>query len=247
MYTLKNFVFLTTCLFIVISCNNDDSINKSLTLAEYLVTKTNLAEEVIACAASSKDEETVFVYFYPEINTSKYKLYLLPNSEHPKTDFSSYQLHSENSNIAVANTIRAFELDSSQKEVWAIVSFEKNDEIHYSNPINLKHKTSPTIYNNEITVDTSTLEFSWTNTLGADNTENAIFFEILKEENNDLISGTYTYENQYTYLDDSNVVLTITPNNTQQLITNNNYGFAVMGVSEDNWVNFIAEKSFIKN
>ncbi|MGY6648799.1 hypothetical protein [Wenyingzhuangia sp. IMCC45574] len=240
---LQTLIILT----FVLSCNNNDDSPSSNNFSDYLKTKQSQPEEVIACAASSKDEKSIFVYFFPETNTSNYRLYLLPTATHQKDEFDFYQLQPEISTIKVANTIRGFELSSSQEEVWAIVSFEKDNEIHYSNPINLKHKTSPTIYNNQILVDTATLAFSWTNTLGADNTENAIYFEILMEDNSDLISGTYTYENRYTYLDNSNVVLNITQNNTQQLSLNTNYGFAVMGVSEDNWVNFIAEKNFKTN
>lgn len=241
---IKNIFLMMIAIFITTSCTNDESINDNTILADYLATKSNTPDDVIACAASSKDEETLFVYFFPETNTTNFRLYLLPDSTHLKTDFKSYELQSESSVIAVANTIRAFELENTQEEVWAIVSFEKENQISYSNPINLKHKKSSTIYNSEITIDTSVLAFVWSNTLGVDNTENAIYFEIISDENNDLISGTYTYENQYTYLDNSNVVLTITPNNTQELNSDIYYGFAVMGVSKDNWVNFIAEKRF---
>lgn len=236
-------LFLTLILF---ACKNDDTISDTSIFSEYLKTKKSIAEEVIACAASSKNKEQILVYFFPETNTSSYKLYLLTNLEHPKTDFKHYALQAQTSKITVANTLRSFQVDAITSETWAIVSFEKNNEIHYSNPINLKHQKSPTIYHSNITItiDTDKLHFTWPNMPGNDTTENAIFFEIVTTENNQLISGTYTTENNYTYLDNSNVVLTITPNNTQKLNSNTNYGFAVMGVSEDNWVNFIAEKDF---
>lgn len=241
---VKTILTLFITLSLVTSCSSDEEMITSIILSDYLETKNSIPDDVIACAASSKNKETIFVYFFPETNTSEYRLYLLPNSEIKKTEFDKYELQSKDSEIAVANTIRAFELENSQEEVWAIVSFEKENEIHYSNPINLKHKTSATIYDSDVMVDTSDIEFTWKNTLGVDETENAIYFEIINDENNDLISGTYTYENNYTYLDNSNVVLTITPENMQQLETNTNYSFIVMGVSEDNWVNFISDVNF---
>jgi len=65
---------------------------------------------------------------------------------------------------------------------------------------------------------------------------------------NNLISGTYTIEKTFTFYDLSNVVFNITdPNSNPTLEANQTYKFILMGVSEDNWINFFLEKEFITN
>ena len=54
-----------------------------------------------------------------------------------------------------------------------------------------------------------------------------------------LISGTYTYEPNFTFYDLSNVVLNITDTSSVPLLKENStYTFTLMGVSEDNWGKF---------
>lgn len=223
-----------------VGCSNDEIANEHL--AQYLQSKNSKAESVIACAANNNND--LHIFFFPRFQTSNYRLYV-SNQPTNKTNFSKYKRIELNSEIAIANTIRAFKLNTlHQVETWAIVTFEENNTINYSNPIRLKHNTSPTIYNASVDINTDLLQFSWTNTLGKDNTPNAIFFRVLEDANQNLIAGTYSLENTYTYLDTTNEVLTITPNNVKQLEKNTLYQFSVMGVSKDNWVNFISQKTF---
>lgn len=225
------------------SCNNDDPTPTNL--KSYLNSKSNKIDDVIACAASSEDEKQTLVYFYPRPNTSNFRLYLANSSEILKTDTENYTLQNIEDKSAIGNTLRVFTINSEQQQVWAIVSFEENNQISYSNPINLKHISSPTIYNDDIIITKNeNPSFEWENILGKDNTTNAIFFEVINNNQNQLISGTYTLEPKYEYLNNQNVVLIITPENTTKLNPSEDYEFLVLGVSEDNWVNFISTTSF---
>ncbi|MFK7748504.1 MAG: hypothetical protein AB8B65_08945, partial [Kordia sp.] len=85
-------------------------------------------------------------------------------------------------------------------------------------------------------------KFTWEDNANGDN---AIYFQIVSTPNNGLLSGTYTFENQFQYYNISNVVLNITPENPLDLTINNSYKFTLMDVSEDNWVNTVIQDIFV--
>jgi len=75
--------------------------------------------------------------------------------------------------------------------------------------------------------------------------ENIIYFHIISDLDDNLISGTYTIEKNFTFYDLSNVVFNITDTTfVPTLEPNQDYKFTLMGVSEDNWVNLFAQKEF---
>jgi len=239
---IKNICLGIVLVFMFNSCSKEVGLSGFL-LSDYLEFNS-IADDVIACAASDVKKQKIEVYFFPEINTTDYRLYLLDDQGIDKMDFSNYEYQFVDSNISIGNKLRSFKLDATQKETWAIVTFTQENKISYSTPINLKHKTSPTLYENHVEVDREILSFTWGDLVGADGVKNAIFFEVINDDENNLISGTYTLDNSYIYLDHANVVLTITPNNNQKLDKYKTYEFIVMGVGKDNWVNFISNKTF---
>ena len=108
----------------------------------------------------------------------------------------------------------------------------------------IKKSSQPSQWTDEVLInqqESGMPIFSW-DVLSEEN--NAIFFEVLATENLDLISGTYTYNNQFQYYKLDNVVLNITPDTPPNLISGNNYIFTVMDVSLDNWVNQVIMTPF---
>jgi hypothetical protein len=76
------------------------------------------------------------------------------------------------------------------------------------------------------------------------NSKDAIYFQVVSDDSDDLLSGTYTFETQFKYYDLDNVVLNVTRETPPDLIPDQTYGFTLMGVSENNWVNTFAQISF---
>ena len=75
--------------------------------------------------------------------------------------------------------------------------------------------------------------------------QNQIYFQIVLDENDNLISGTYTFDLQFQFYDLSNVVLNISPTSpTPSLLNQEQYSFVMLGVSIDSWVNLIVEGDF---
>ena len=132
-----------------------------------------------------------------------------------------------------------------KRESWSVVTYEANGILYISNPIKLKHQTKPTEWNSEVIIDkTSTAmpNFIWED---GQVKENAIYFQVLRNAANDLLSGTYTYDKFFQFYKLDNVVLNITREAPEGLELNKEYGFTMMGVSEDNWVNLVIQKNFV--
>jgi len=129
------------------------------------------------------------------------------------------------------------------------VDDDKNDYSQYSQ-INvpeeeLKHLTQNTVFTDAISIDQGVSGmplFNWPNLA----TEaDAIYFQVITDETNELLSGTYTFETQFQYYLLDNVVLNITEETPPDLIINESYSITLMGVSEDNWVNVFGQTGFI--
>lgn len=85
--------------------------------------------------------------------------------------------------------------------------------------------------------------FSWENDLVGDN---AIYFQIVSDINDTVLSATYTFESNFQYYNTSNVVLNVTEGIPPDFMVNEAYNFTLMDVSEDNWVNVLTlNESFI--
>ena len=114
--------------------------------------------------------------------------------------------------------------------------------------IRLKTNIKPTELNPNlvtITEDSVNPSFSWNDGIIK---ENVIYFQVISDSANNLISGTYTTEKDFTFYKVDNVVLNITDSSSiPRLEIGKKYTFTMMGVSEDNWVNLLIEKEFTVN
>lgn len=118
--------------------------------------------------------------------------------------------------------------------------------MHISNAIRLKFDDKPSEFAPSLVrIDQSnplSPLFSWSD---GRTPENEIYFQVIAEENDDLLSGTYTFEQQFQFYNLSNVVLNIRDlSPPPSLVPNRRYQFVLMGVSIDNWVNLIIQVPF---
>ena len=231
---------------ILVSCSSENTstlIDNSL--PNYIRNKTIETGAVIACAGNIiSDTNLLEIYFYPEDGSENYKLFQTNSSELDPNDFSSYEESISTDFPFFNGYLKKFE-ESSSVEKWFIVSFEMDGEIKLSNPIRAKQLNQSTFFTDAIDVNQDNSQmpiFSWDVNSEANN---AIFFQVLSTINDDLISGTYTFENQFQYYNTSNVVLNITNGTPPSLMIGEEYKFTVMDVSIDNWVNTIYTKTIL--
>ncbi|MCF7567680.1 hypothetical protein L3X37_04785 [Sabulilitoribacter arenilitoris] len=235
-YIFVSFLVFTSCL-------NDNDDNLGNTLDVYILNKSFEMGAVIACAASDEKTNDVLTFYYPEAGAINIRFYETQNAQVNKDDFSNYLLNDLYSEPLFNGYLGRFP-QSSPNEKWVIVTFELDGEIKISNPIRIKHLTKPTVWNDEVAIDQSQSgmpNFKWEHNAFGDN---AIYFQVVSDEQNNLLSGTYTYDNDFQYYDISNVVLNVTTDAPPELIIGNSYNFTLMDVSEDNWVNWVIQKTF---
>ena len=240
---MKKVVINLLILFFTISCSDSETAIFENSLSFYINNKTIEMGAVISCAASDITTNDVLIFYYPEHQVENIRFYETPNAEVDKTDYDSYKRVDLISEPFFNGYMGKFK-KSFAKENWVIITYELNGEIKLSNPIRIKHLTKPTVWTNDVNInqdETTMPEFIWTDNANGDN---AIYFQVISNTNNDLLSGTYTYENHFQYYDTSNVILNITKQTPPHLTVNTNYKFTLMDVSTDNWVNTIIQKTF---
>ncbi len=250
----KYFLYLLLASFLFFSCEKDNSAQLPNTLRSIIEEQPNLTpfNELVACAAGGQegfmDDEDfpLSMFFYPELNASDFKYYETESSDDNPNNLNLFLEKNVSHEPLFNGFLRRFILPKPTKDVWARVSFVANDTIWYCKPVRLKYFEKPTQYAPELCqVDlTNSMEpiFNWQDGTANDN---FIYFQVISDENNNALSGTYTNDLffQYYYLD--NVVFNVTrPGQVKPLQIGATYNFTLMGVSSDNWVNLIMDKSF---
>ncbi len=241
---IKRF-FCVFVLVISIGCTKEKAIVNPANLQEYLNINSGLiVDEVIACAASDEfDTSKSYIFYYPVPGATEIQYFETENIQADSNDFSNYT-KKELPKEGVFNGYLERFVKNSTQEVWAMVTYKTNGKIHKSNPIKLKHQTKPTEWTTNVSIDLTektSPKFSWND--GAVK-ENAIYFQVVTDQNNDLLSGTYTYDKWFQYYELGNVVLNVTRETPPDLILGNEYNFVMMGVSLDNWVNLVIINKF---
>lgn len=228
--------------FFLSSCSTD-ALNIEETLNDSLASKRVVRDNVIACAASNANDDLVSVFFYPRPGATNIQYYETEDATFDKDNFENYVPVVFPLTDVFNGFLKKFDV-STDNEKWVIVAFDEGGETHLSNPIRLKQNSKPTEFlNQNVSIDASSdmPNFSWEDGSYSDT---KIYFQVVSDDDNNLISGTYTFERMFQFYDLENVVLNITKSTPDMLQGSTDYNFTLMGVSEDNWVNLFSQKSF---
>lgn len=228
-----------------ISCTKEKVVLVPQNLQEYININSGLiADEVIACAASDEFDNTIsYLFYYPIAGATEIQYFETESTTVNEKDFSFYKRR-DLPKEGVFNGYLERYVRKDVNEVWSIVTYKTNGKLHKSNPIRLKHQTKPTEWTHHVAIDftqNTSPKFSWQDGIYK---ENAIYFQVISAINNDLLSGTYTYDKWFQYYLLDNVVLNVTTEKPQVLKVGSEYNFTLMGVSLDNWVNLVIVKRF---
>lgn len=236
---------------ILSSCSNDDErILNPQVLSDYLALNADRTpQELIACAGGRQgglletDNFPTSIFYYPIENATNIQ-YFEAIDVSDSLDFSKYQIKNLVSEPIFNGYLEKFS-DQFEGERMGIVTYQTPGNIHVSDPIRLKTNVKPTEVNTALgTVVENGISpsFSWQDGLID---ETVIYFQVVSNLDNNLISGTYTFEKNFQFYDLENVVLNISSETpTPNLQINSSYTFTLMGISEDNWVNLFFQKEF---
>jgi len=221
-----------------------ETANSVLLLSEYVAGEVVMIDNVIACASGSANPNEIIAYVYPRPEATDIRFFETTTVDDDKNDYSQYSQINVPEEDFFNGYLKSFTRQVDD-EKWIILSFRESGQIHLSNPIRLKHLTQNTVFTDAISIDQGVSGmplFNWPNLA----TEaDAIYFQVITDETNELLSGTYTFETQFQYYLLDNVVLNITEETPPDLIINESYSITLMGVSEDNWVNVFGQTGFI--
>lgn len=244
----------TVCVVLFLSgCKEDTETFPSGSLANY-VQQTGFIpiNDLIACAASDQNRvqgslsDSVSIFFLPTSETLEFRYFETENAELDPHDHSLYQEIALDHLPVFGGYLRRFTRQVTTEKKWCIVTYQRGDSLFYSNPILLKSPDLNTEFNSDLlTIDqkeTLRPQFSWQDGLVD---ENVIYFQVISDAEDNLISGTYTIEQSFQFYDLSNVVLNINDVTPPPTLTENEiYYFTLMAVSIDNWVNLIIRVPF---
>lgn len=228
---------------LILSCSTDAENILAPTLDSAIASKEVVVDNVIACAASNVDNDLISVFFYPRPGTTNFKYFETEDATFDKNDFENYIPVEFPIRDVFNGFLKKFEV-LAINEKWVIVAFDEGGKTHLSNPIRLKQDTKPTEYisqNVAVEASTNMPNFTWQEGRYKDT---KIYFHVVSDAVNNLLSGTYTFDRNYQYYNLDNVVLNVTRVTPPTLKSASPYNFTLMGVSEDNWVNLFSELPF---
>lgn len=246
---MKNLVLIIAGL-LLFSCSKEAALDENI-LADYIALHSNLEQaDLVACAGGRENGllgsaiEPTDVMFYPIKGATDFRYFEAENVA-DSSDFAKYFAKELNSEPLFNGYLWKFNNEPFSGERMGVVTYKTPGKLHVCTPIRQKTYNKPTEVNHaliEVFENGATPSFSWAD---GQIRENVIYFQVISRLDGELISGTYTYEKAFTFYDLSNVVFNITkPDTRPNLEANKTYKFTLMGVSEDNWVNFIAEQEF---
>ena len=221
-------------------------------LESYIADQENFTlkrDDIIACAAGNSiglpgSKTPTSIFFYPVSGATEFK-YFEAEQISDSCDFSKYAEKYLTDEPVFNGYLWKFNNTQFDGERMGIVSYKTGTTLHICTPIRLKTNVKPTEVNPDLLIvneNSTTPSFSWSDGLI---NENVIYFQVISDTLGNLISGTYTYQKEFTFYDLSNVVLNIKDTNPAPSITSNSqYKITLMAVSEDNWVNLLGEKLF---
>jgi hypothetical protein len=206
---------------------------------------------IIACAAGmpegfmGAEDYPVSTFFYPVTNAVNFKYYETLRDNIDPFNYSLYLPLDIADEYVFNGYLRRFPIVANKTNRWAIVTYEVNGEVRICDPVHIKVATQPTLWapNSISIIDNGTTpNFDWEENI---NHNNKIHFQVVSDTNDNLISGTYTYDSQWQFYDLSNVVLNITDSSSNPILMSNiDYQFTLMSVTQDNWVNIFGQKEF---
>jgi len=215
-------------------------------LEEYVALNLEKQRDTLLAFAGNANgnKNTTYIYFHPVEGAFNYRYYETENTTVDQTDFSNYKRRNLTDIPQFDGNFRRFSNISSD-EVWCLVTYVTAGKLHISEPIKTKNNTRQTEWSTEVDIDDSeTLKpkFTWADGSFA---ENETYFQVFTQSDDTFLSGTFTTEKTFQYYIDANVIFEIHTETPPSLVIDDTYEFYVFGLSGDNWINLVIQKSFI--
>ncbi|MFQ5741863.1 MAG: hypothetical protein ACE5JX_22945 [Acidobacteriota bacterium] len=223
----------------------------SLNLSLYIEAHADrrLKRDLIACAGGGHPgflgptNQPVSVFFYPQPGARDFRYFETDSIEEDPQDLGRFHPVTMKHVPLFGGFLRRFATPNREREVWVRMTYLAGRELHMSGPIRLRIRSQPTRFAPAIVQITGPHPlFVWNDEGFA---ESAIYFQVISDGKGQVVSATYTHEKRFQFYDTSNVVINLRDvRPPPQLERGRTYTLTLMGVGRDNWVNWIARRSF---
>ena len=215
-------------------------------LEEYVAVNAEKEREVALAFAGNANgnKEETYIYFYPITGGFDYRYYETENTNVSPTVFSNYKRRVLPETPQFGGKFRRFSRASSDA-VWCLVTYIADGKLYISKPIKTKNTTKTTEWSVAVDITfTETLKpiFTWEDGI---HQENESYLQIFTDDKDVFLTGTYTNEKTFQYYNEANIISKIHTEVPPALILDATYKFNVFGLSTDNWLNLVIQKSFI--
>lgn len=242
--------FIGFCGLILSSCSDEQDVDYD-NLEDYIaLNSSSELADLVSCAGGRAEgmlgsaSEPTDVFFYPIDGAIDFRFFETDEVA-DSLDYTKYIEKNLESEPVFNGYLWKFNNKPFSNERMGIVTYKTPGKLHICRPIRQKTILKPTEMNNallEVVDNSINPSFEWSDGIID---ENVIYFHVISDMENNLISGTYTIEKKFSFYDLSNVVFNMTdPDSMPTLESNTDYKISVMGVSEDNWINVFMEKEF---
>ena len=208
-------ILLLSILWVFCACSDDVELQENV-LADYIELNKSLElADLVACAGGKVDgllgtpAEPTDVFFYPVAGATDFRYFEAVDIA-DSIDFSKYLAKDLPSEPIFNGYLYKFNNEPFAGERMGVVTYKTPGKLHVCTPIRQKTNDKPTEVNPdlvEIVEQGVNPSFTWTDGLID---ENVIYFHVISDSDNNLISGTYTIDKEWTFYDLSNVVFNIT-------------------------------------
>lgn len=253
---MKNILIIILSVSVLLSCNKDDEGFASGTLGKFIedLGLPTQRDSLIACAAGSASGNfmngtgNTSVFFYPPTGAENFRYFEIETpTTNTQLDLLTFRQVDHPVSPIFNGYLQRFTGNISNKV--CVVTFVKSGKLFISDPITIKSTTQATDINppgyNIFNASSLEPSFQWST---SPNGIDVIYFSVVADANDNLISGTYTESPNWTFYDLTNVVLNIRDVDPAPTLTaNTDYRFVMMAVSDDNWVNSLVDEDFSTN
>ncbi|TXD48035.1 hypothetical protein [Polaribacter sp. IC073] len=215
-------------------------------LEEYVTANADkpVASAIAFAGNANGNKAQTYIYFYPIEGAFQYRYYETENTNVDQTDYANYKRRSLTNEVQFGGKFRRF-TNNSSGEVWCLVTYIANGKLHISKPIKTKNISKTTEWTTVVAItypETLKPVFTWAEGIHA---ENETYLQVLTQNNNTFLSGTYTTEKTFQYYNEENIIDKIHTETPPAIVLDDRYKFYVFGLSSDNWINLVIQNTFI--
>lgn len=197
--------------------------------------------QITAFALSASDSNITYIYFNAVEGATNFQYFQTNSFSKVPTNLDNYNVKDFELQDVPGSNLKRF-VRTETFDVHSIITYQANGIFYKSHPVEIKWRRQGTDYTGFININqTESLKpiFTW------DASEfSTTYLQIVSDEMNSFLSGTFTEQTQFQYGSMDNVLSTVHAETPPDLVLDENYSITVFFIDEDFWVTSISQAFF---